>query len=154
MHALCAVIGRNLHDIHQMIDYRCDCGDWDYASIGGRYENTIPVHKNSIDRFRNYYPEANNLPENGFPYPTIDNNPNCKYFSVARIRQIDLQECMRITQESLVNVSRPYSILVHFLDDSYSDFIEDEVIALSVWNTIVTNPRYSGYYVAVVDYHY
>ena len=49
MHALCTVVASSPNAIHQVIYDQCECRNWDYASIGGRYDRIIPVSKKTKD---------------------------------------------------------------------------------------------------------
>lgn len=153
MHALCTVVAKTPDRIRHIIDNLCEDRYWDYCLIGGRYDRIIPVNKNVEDMLEGYNFPFNDeeYPENGFPFHTIDNNLNCKYVSIARIRGINKEEVKRLDEAHLINPFKPYS---YILDDENvrEIFVEDEGIEQLM--KYINNPRHAFYYLAVVDYHF
>lgn len=157
MHAMCAVVGRSMDEIRDMLDNQCDDngGYWDYYFIGGRFFNIIPVRKNVKDRYRTRPPEGETPPDvNGFNFPNLENNWNCKYVTVARVRNIDRDECDRLHLSGCLDPLHPASALVHFVDGSYSGLIDDMGMAHELIRHLFNSPVYQGHYIAIVDYHY
>lgn len=156
MHALCTIVAKSIPTIHRFIDDRCECRDWDYAVIGGRYDRIIPVSKKVKDIYEGMNFPFNNdeYAENGFPFHNIENNLNYKYVSIARIRNIKRDEVERLNSYNLINPFHPYSYILEedngcqgpeYLVDNYgTDILMD----------FINDPRHSGYYVAIVDYHF
>ena len=155
MHALCTVITKNVQNINNIIDNRCEGGDWDYASIGGRYDRIIPVSPKVKDLF-----EGHNFPfnhdeyaENGFPFHVIENNLNCKYVSIARIRNINREEVSRLDRANLINPLHPYSYILEGDDGCASEEIVVDNEGLDRLLDYVNDPKHSYYYLAIIDYH-
>ena len=73
MHALCTVVAKSIQTIQRFMDDRCESGDWDYASIGGRYDRIIPVSKKVKDFYHdiNFPFNDDGYAENGFPFHNI-----------------------------------------------------------------------------------
>ena len=156
MHALCTIVAKSIPTIHRFIDDRCECRDWDYAVIGGRYDRIIPVSKKVKDIYEGMNFPFNNdeYAENGFPFHDIENNLNYKYVSVARIRNIKRDEVERLNSYHLINPFNPYSYILEedngcqgpeYLVDNYGT---------DILMNFINDPRHSGYYVAIVDYHF
>lgn len=156
MHALCTIVAKSIPTIHRFIDDRCECRDWDYATIGGRYDRIIPVSKKVKDIYEGMRFPFNNddYAENGFPFHNIENNLNYKYVSIARIRNIKRDEVERLNSYNLINPFHPYSYILEedngcqgpeYLVDNYGT---------DILMNFINDPRHSGYYVAIVDYHF
>lgn len=156
MHALCTVISKRIDSIHQVIYEQCDCRNWDYADIGGRYDRIIPVSKKTKDIMegRNFPFNDEGYAENGFPFHAIENNENLKYVSIARIRNIDREEVRRIQNADLVNPFNPYSYILE--DDSgyFTEEIFTEDRGIEQLMDYINDPRHSYYYLAIIDYHF
>lgn len=155
MHALCTVVAKSIPTIHQFIDDRCESGDWDYASIGGRYDRIIPVSKNVKDVYEgiNFPFNDGDYAENGFPFHNIPNNENYKYVSIARVRNIKRDEVERLNNHHLINPFNPYSYILEDNGDQSQEFIVDDY-GTDMLMAYVNDPRHSGYYVAIIDYHF
>lgn len=156
MHALCTIVAKSIPTIQRFIDDRCECRDWDYAVIGGRYDRIIPVSKKVKDIYEGMNFPFNNdeYAENGFPFHDIENNLNYKYVSVARVRNIKRDEVERLNSYHLINPFNPYSYILEedngcqgpeYLVDNYGT---------DILMNFINDPRHSGYYVAIVDYHF
>lgn len=154
MHALCTVVAETPDKIHQIIENMCERGYWDYGLIGGRYDCIIPVGKNVDDLREGYhfpFNENDFYAENGFPYNGVaENNLNCKYMSIARIRGIDRDEVKRMQDLELLSPFKPYSYILG--EDADELFVEDE--GTETLMKYINNPRHAFYYLAVVDYHF
>ena len=156
MHALCTIVTKSLNTLHRFMDDRCESGDWDYATIGGRYDRIIPVSPKTKDYF-----EGTNFPfnddgyaENGFPFHNIANNLNCKYVSLARVRNIKRNEVARLNANNLINPFNPYS---YILEDPYGNqsieyIVED--VGTDILMNYLDNPQHQSYFVAIIDYHF
>lgn len=156
MHALCTVVAKSIQTIHRFMDDRCENGDWDYASIGGRYDRIIPVSKKVKDFYNgiNFPFNDDGYAENGFPFHNIENNLNYKYVSIARIRNIKRDEVERLNNHHLINPFNPYSyILEENNGDQSPEYIVDDY-GTDILMDYINDPRHSGYYVAIIDYHF
>lgn len=156
MHALCTIVASSPNAIHQAIHDQCECRNWDYASIGGRYDRIIPVSKKTKDIMEgiNFPFNDDGYAENGFPFHNIPNNWDYKYVSIARIRNIKRDEVQRLEDNNLINPFHPYS---YILEDEYGDMSEEifvENSGLERLMNYVNDPRHSYYYVAIIDYHF
>lgn len=156
MHALCTIVAKSIPTIHRFIDDRCECRDWDYAVIGGRYDRIIPVSKKVKDIYEGVNFPFNNdeYAENGFPFHNIENNLNYKYVSVARIRNIKRDEVERLNSYHLINPFNPYSYILEEDNGCQGpEYLVDDY-GTDILMNFVNDPRHSGYYVAIVDYHF
>lgn len=156
MHALCTIVAKSIPTIHRFIDDRCECRDWDYAVIGGRYDRIIPVSKKVKDIYEGMNFPFNNdeYAENGFPFHNIENNLNYKYVSVARIRNIKRDEVERLNSYHLINPFNPYSYILEEDNGCQGpEYLVDDYGTDMLMN-FINDPRHSGYYVAIVDYHF
>lgn len=156
MHALCTIVAKSIPTIHRFIDDRCECRDWDYAVIGGRYDRIIPVSKKVKDIYEGMNFPFNNdeYAENGFPFHDIENNLNYKYVSVARIRNIKRDEVERLNSYHLINPFNPYSYILEEDNGCQGpEYLVDDY-GTDILMNFINDPRHSGYYVAIVDYHF
>ena len=156
MHALCTIVAKSIPTIHRFIDDRCECRDWDYAIIGGRYDRIIPVSKKVKDIYEGMNFPFNNddYAENGFPFHDIENNLNYKYVSVARVRNIKRDEVERLNSYHLINPFNPYSYILEEENGCQGpEYLVDDY-GTDILMNFVNDPRHSGYYVAIVDYHF
>jgi hypothetical protein len=156
MHALCTVVAKSINNIHRFIDDRCEHGDWDYASIGGRYDRIIPVSKNTRDYYDNINFPFNDegYAENGFPFHVIPNNTELKYVSLARVRNIKRDEVARLEEHHLINPFHPYSYILETEDgDQSQEYVVDEY-GTDLLMAYINDTRHSYYYVAIIDYHF
>lgn len=156
MHALCTIVAKSVRNIHRFMDERCENGDWDYASVGGRYDRIIPVSHRTKDLYEgvNFPFNDGDYAENGFPFHNIENNLNFKYVSIARVRNIKRNEVARLEANHLINPFHPYS---YILEDGYGcqtmEYIVDEQ-GTDFLMDYINDPRHSNYYLAIIDYHY
>ena len=156
MHALCTIVAKSIPTIHRFIDDRCECRDWDYAVIGGRYDRIIPVSKKVKDIYEGMNFPFNNdeYAENGFPFHNIENNLNYKYVSVARVRNIKRDEVERLNSYHLINPFNPYSYILEEDNGCQGpEYLVDDY-GTDILMNFINDPRHSGYYVAIVDYHF
>ena len=155
MHALCTIVAKNMRLVNNIMNEMCDCGNWDYYTIGGRYINCIPVRKNTKQLFPSPVPIDVPIEVNGFPYAdTLQNNPNCKYVNVARVRNIDIQEMQRLDDMHLLNAYKPYSfILCENENECWQERLIENEGNLRLLE-FIREPRHSFYYVVTVDYHF
>lgn len=153
MHALCTIVAKSIPTIQRFIYERCVYGDWDYASIGGRYDRIIPVSKKAKDIYEGVFNDEG-YAENGFPFHNIENNLNYKYVSVARVCNIKRDEVERINSHNLINPFNPYSYILEEDDGSQGPEYMVDDYGIDRLMDFVNNPRHSKYYVAIVDYHY
>ena len=156
MHAVCTVVTKNLHMITDIIENKTNDGDWDYANIGGRYSNSIPVKKNTKNLFRNMGLNIEEYYPNGYPYyytQYLTNNNDCKYVSVARLRNIDLEEMRLLRANNLLDPFNPYRYILCENEDNYNEF-ETNQHGNELLLDFIHEPRHSFYYVAVIDYHF
>ena len=159
MHALCAVITKTKNEVQDIIYNHCDEANedayWDYAIVGGRYANIIPVghnvktHERQTEPFRDVV--LGECPFNGV------NNfvpGDCQYVSVARIRNILKHECERQINHGLLSPFKPYTIIISKDGDIIIDTDLEEQgpgVKAEVAGFIETHPNY---YLTIVDYHY
>jgi len=156
MHALCTIVAKSIQTINQFINDRCDTGEWDYASIGGRYDRIIPVSPKVKDYFEGINFPFNNdeYAENGFPFHAIENNWDCKYVSVARVRNINREEVRRLNNNNLINPFYPYSYILEDAEGNQSiEYVVGEM-GTDILMDYINDPRHSYYFVAIIDYHY
>lgn len=148
MHCFCMIIHRKKQDLRTLFNKWCDedNGRWDYAMIGGRYRNIIPVSilTKSLD------PSASAHP---FDNPDYGGDPNCKYVDVARVRNINLEEAMRMEGEHEISVLHPYSLVIADYEYGNDDPYEQELPPGTNIYDILTMPRYQSWYATAVDYH-
>ena len=156
MHALCTIVTKSIAMIYRFIDNKCVCGDWDYASIGGRYGHIIPVSKKVKDIHEDEIFPFNDdgCAENGFPYHDIENNLNYKYVSIARVRNIKRNEVERINNHHLINPFNPYSYILEEENGGQGPEYIVDYHGTGMLMDFINDPRHSGYYVAVIDYHF
>lgn len=159
MHKFVAVVTKWPNRVHAIMNNKCESQDWDWAVIGGRYGNLIPVKKNSKD-----IPGLLTFPEvggdNGFPFVGIDNNENLKYVSAARIRNIDRNECNRLKRLGKLNILEPYSVIIdedEFMEEEFCLVQEDDTEAMHHLNTYtnyLNRPDRQHWYAIIVDVHW
>lgn len=149
MHALCTIIAKRPSDIYDILQQGEEADRWDYATIGGRYCNIIPIGKNAkgCKRLIAYL-------EDGV-CPFEQGNPDCKYVSMARLRNVKINECERQLASHYLSPLAPYSIIIDTpigqVDEMEFDSA-DKASILELINTLIT--AYGDYYIAVVDYHF
>ena len=148
MHCFCLVIHKKQQDLHTLLNSWCDenNGRWDYASIGGRYRNIIPVSilTKSLDPSVSAHP---------FDNPDYGGDPHCKYVDVARVRNINIDEAIRMRDEHELSVLHPYSFIIADYMWGDDDPIEVELARDADMYDILTNPKYQSWYITAVDYH-
>lgn len=153
MHVFCTAIARNLREISEIMHYYQDDA-WDYVGVGGRYANIIPVGKNcklhgggGIDM---------GLQDGIFPFVNnIDPNPDCKYTSVARLRNIDMDECMRLHQRGYLNPFTPYNLILYH-EDGGMEFLEWGEMneqARARYLEWMTAPHRQSWWLVILDAH-
>lgn len=154
MHALCAVVGRTLQDIDRCLQDHQENEAWDYAMVGGRYCNLIPVGKKVKLINSGGWPE---LPgATNFPYPERMNaNPDCQYTNIARIRNINHDERIRMRDGGGLDILCPYNAIICHPDGGYEwiDIDYGTQDDRDRFTDFVSHPSRSYWYVAVVDYH-
>jgi len=156
MHALCIIVAKSITNIHRFIDDRCEYGDWDYASIGGRYGNIIPVSQKTKDYYAGiHFPFDNEgYAENGFPFHNIENNLNFKYVSLARVRNIKRNEVARFEANHLINPFHPYSYILETEEGDQTEEYSVRECGTDLLMDYINDPRHSYYFVAIIDYHF
>lgn len=154
MHALCTIVASRLSDISAAMEYYQD-NAWDYASIGGRYSNLIPVGKKCKDIYAGYgWPD---IPRHVFPYPErMEGNENCKYVNVARIRNINQAECQRIRDGGGLSPWEPYTLILCHEDGGFEwmDWEESPRDVRNVYQAFLNDTKRKSWWMAVIDYHY
>ena len=157
MHALCTVVAKSREAINRIIEDMAESGQWDYGIIGGRYDRLIPVgHKVKDYQPRNFpFNDTEMYAENGFPFPGRENNFDCKYVSIARIRNVKWGEVGRMETLGIPTITNPHSYILgsdNGIDHSDEIFVtEDTTAALCDYLTV---PLHSSYFIAVIDYHF
>lgn len=149
MHALCTVIARRPSDIYNILQQGVEENKWDYATIGGRYCNIIPIGKNAkgCNRLTGYL-------EDGV-CPFEQENPNCKYVSMARLRNIKVDECDRQSVNHYLSPLAPYSIIINTPMGQVDEMEFDSADKASILELInMLRTTYGDYYIAAVDYHF
>lgn len=156
MHALCVIVTKSLTNLHRFIDDRCEVGDWDYATIGGRYDRIIPVSPKTKDYFEeiNFPFNEGEYAENGFPFHEIANNPHCKYVSVARVRNIKRNEVARLNANHLINPFFPYSYILENQEGDQSQEYVVEDVGTDILMDYINDARHQSYFLAIIDYHF
>ena len=159
MHALCAIITKTRDEVQNIIHNHCDEDNenayWDYALIGGRYANIIPVGNN----VKNYERQSGPFRDIGLdecPFNGVHDfvAGDCKYVSVARIRNILRAECERQDRYGLLSPFKPYTIIISQNGDIIIDTDLEEQgpgVKAEVMGFIKTHPNY---FLTIVDYHY
>lgn len=154
MHALCTIVGSRLQDIESALEYYHE-NEWDYATIGGRYSNLIPVGKKSkVIHTGSAWPD---MEREAFPYPErMQGNENCKYVNIARIRNINQEECLRILQGGGLSPFEPYTLILCHEDGGFEwmDWEESPPEVKAVYRAFLNDTRRKSWWMAVVDYHY
>lgn len=150
MHALCTIIAKRPLDIYDILQQGEENGRWDYATVGGRYNNIIPVGKNAKSHTR----FVGGFLQDGI-CPFEQENPNCKYVSMTRLRNVKIDECERQSANNYLSPLAPYSIIISTpmgcVDEMELDSA-DKASILALINSLIST--YGDYYIAVVDYHF
>lgn len=151
MHAMATVFTKNYRRIGSIINQYCENGQWDYASIGGRYWGLIPVNENVKDILP---AETFGMPrERDFPLAEGEPAPHTKYVSCARFRNINLEEAGRLAGIMGYGVLTPYTLII----DRDGELIEidgGDIGHMIEAREFVNQPHRSYWYMIVVDYHY
>ena len=154
MHALCTIVTSKLDNIQNILEYYQDDA-WDYASIGGRYSNIIPVGKKCKDIHSGCaWPD---IGPNAFPYlERMEANENCKYVNVSRIRNINQEECMRIEEHGGLSPWNPYTLILCHEDGGFEwvDWEELPQDVKAVYRTFLNDTRRKSWWMVIIDYHY
>ena len=155
MHAMGTIVARNLRTIERCVNYYSQEGTWDYASIGGRYSNLIPVSK----KCKTYYAGLGwpDIPHGQFPYPErMEPNPDLQYTNIARIRNVVLDEVMRIRQGGGLDIFLPYTMIICQDEECFEWFDIDEMGERQIESLreILQQPNKQSWFIAVIDYHY
>ena len=148
MHCFCVIIHKKRRDLRTLFDDWCneDNGRWDYAMIGGRYRNIIPVSilTKSIDPAASAHP---------FDNPDYGGDPNCKYVDVARVRNVNIDEAIRMGGEHEISVLCPYSFVIADYDYDGNEPYEQELPRGMDIRDLLMMPKYQSWYITAVDYH-
>lgn len=155
MHALCTIVARTLREAYDSMRYYSDEQTWDYACVGGRYANLIPVSK----KCKTYHDGSGwpELPGDEFPYTDRMNpNPDLKYTNIARIRNINQAERARIIGAGGLDVFMPYTMIICH-DDGWYEWLDIEQMGqgqLENLANVLRQPDKQSWFMVVVDYHY
>lgn len=153
MHALCTIIARDFNTIQNAMDYYSE-NEWDYASVGGRYSNLIPVGKNCRLYNGNGWPDLQN---GDFPFgERLGANPNCKYTNVARLRNVNRAECVRLASAGCLTPFEPYTLILCHEDGGF-EWMDWETAPNEVkysYREWMEDPRRQSWWMVIVDYHY
>ncbi len=155
MHAMCTIVARNLSTIERCMNYYSQERTWDYASIGGRYSNLIPVSK----KCKTYYAGIGwpDIPHGQFPYPDrMEPNPALQYTNIARMRNIVHDEVVRMAHGGGLDIFLPYTMIICHEDDWFEWLDIDEMGEgqLANLHEVLQQPNKQSWFVAIVDYHY
>ena len=155
MHALCTIVARNIHEIERCMEYYQQDEAWDYAMVGGRYSNIVPVSK----KCKTFHSGGGwpDLPGETFSYgDRLQANPDLKYTNVARIRNINHEERFRIKRAGGLDVFEPYTMILCHPDGGYEwlDLEQMDQAGLDRLSDWLIEPQRQSWFVAVVDYHY
>ena len=149
MHCFCLIIHKKKRDLTELFEDWCDenVGHWDYAMIGGRYAGVIPV--SLAVKPVGHQVEA----PTRFNNPDYGANPECKYVSMARVRNVRLEEAAAMEGEHEISVLHPYSFAIVDYEYDHDEPIEIELARDTDMYDILTSPKYQSWYVTAVDYH-
>lgn len=155
MHAMCTIIGRTIREIENCIDYYQTENAWDYASIGGRYSNLLPVSKKcKIYHTGIGWPD---VPRGIFPYPErMIADPDLYYANIARIRNINMDEVARVREGGGLDPFEPYTLIICHDDGGY-EWIDMEEIdngRFVATQNFLHDIKRQSWFMAIVDYHY
>lgn len=150
MHMCCTMIVKNYSRFWDIADDKCNEGEWDYYSIGGRYSNLIPVSR----RCKNVRDAERGLEWRG-DGDQYTPNPNLKYVDVARLRNIDKNEVATISLCGFINIFQPYEIMIEQLDGTIRELRLDDCTIEQIRHIYdyLNDPRVQSYYVFIVDAH-
>lgn len=155
MHAMCTIVGRTIREIENCIDYYQTENAWDYASIGGRYSNLLPVSKKcKIYHTGIGWPD---IPRGIFPYPErMIADPDLYYANIARIRNINMDEVARVREGGGLDPFEPYTLIICHDDGGY-EWIDMEEIdngRFVATQNFLHDIKRQSWFMAIVDYHY
>lgn len=155
MHAMCTIVAKTLQQITNCMEYYSSENAWDYVSIGGRYSNLLPVSK----KCKKYYAGMGwpDIPLGTFPYPErMAANPDLYYTNIARIRNLNEDEMVRIREGGGLDPFEPYTLIICHDDGGY-EWVDIEQIDtghfVAVQNFLHDAKRQS-WFMVVADYHY
>ncbi len=149
MHALCTIIAKNRNIIYEVMEnytYNEDTGDgeWDYALIGGRYENLIPLRRNAKNKL-DYSTPHGQLPTRLQEYPN-------EFVSIAKNRSVDVLAMCDIVESGYITALVPYRLIIPELGIDEQDIpAGDRDMAGFILEYMRQHPTHT---IAVVDYHY
>lgn len=146
MHALCTLITERTDNIDRILDERCFTedgdGEWDYAMVGGRYNNLIPIKKAS-KRLLDTPTEPEDI--------RLQHYDN-RFVSVAKIRTIDTDTLNDMYSRLYLNPLNPYRLLIPDEGIDIEDIRQqDDEVATMILEYMKLHPTHI---MVIVDYHY
>lgn len=152
MHAIATIVTPRPSRVYSIMEQYCDSHEWDYASIGGRYHGMIPVGENVKRILRTEFDRQHETDDEfQFRPDEFPHKEKTKYYSCARLRNIDLEEVDHLETFARYGVFNPEMFIVDDLETgpaSYPGRMGREII-----NTLLLRKR-DWWYVVVIDYHF
>ena len=153
MHVLCTVIARSLREVQEVMDYYQDDA-WDYVNVGGRYSNIIPVSRRC--KLYGGRVAGQELTDGIFPFgPDIDPDPDCRYTSIARLRNVKQGECLRLHERGFLTPFAPYNLILYHEDGGmeFLEWGEMNTQARSRYLDWLAAPHRQSWWMVVLDAH-
>jgi hypothetical protein len=149
VHLFYTLIIKNRGRLYDIGDDKCNEDEWDYYTIGGRYANLLPISK----RCKMYHQDLS--PIWVWDTENYHGNTNLHFVNIARLRNIDRTELLRMDVAGCINPFQPYVIIVEQLDGTLKEMKPEDMSPIEeTWlRNYLNDPRVQSYYAVLLDVH-